>query len=257
MKRNCVVQPAPTAKLPKANHNEREYGCQTNDRDHDRSDWILASEIGDASLRIFDPGIDKAPCGECEAYHQSTRQYSRLIPGTVPGNVKDGIASANQTPNWLNHGVDVFRVPKCAASTDTILPDGDCRLPVSLLGINPEKSWLTSRGRITRDASARRAVGSCAAAWEAAARWVNTARREPPRRQGRKSKPGLPDLDHSKAVVLESLRSSESKLGYRHAIDEFIQSYCSEPRLSFSKVVVTRFRIALENRGVAAGTIHG
>ena len=59
-----------------------------------------------------------------------------------------------------------------------------------------------------------------------------------------KAKLGLPDLDHSKAAVLESLRSPESKRGYRHAIDEFIQWYCSEPRLSFNKIVVTRFRIA-------------
>ena len=72
-----------------------------------------------------------------------------------------------------------------------------------------------------------------------------------------KTKLGLPDLDHSKTAVLESLRSPESKRGYRHAIDEFIQWYCSEPRLSFNKVVVTRFRIALENRGLAAGTING
>lgn len=72
-----------------------------------------------------------------------------------------------------------------------------------------------------------------------------------------KTKLGLPDLDHSKAAVLDSLRSPESQRGYRHAIDEFIQWYCSEPRLSFNKVVVTRFRIALENRGLAAGTING
>lgn len=72
-----------------------------------------------------------------------------------------------------------------------------------------------------------------------------------------KTRLGLPDLDHSKAAVLESLRSPESKRGYRHAIDDFIQWYCSEPRLSFNKVVVTRFRIALENRGLAAGTING
>jgi len=72
-----------------------------------------------------------------------------------------------------------------------------------------------------------------------------------------KTKLGLPDLDHSKTAVLESPRSPESQRGYRHAIDEFIQWYCSEPRLSFSKVVVTRFRIALENRGLAAGTING
>src|SRR5437660_11393300 len=72
-----------------------------------------------------------------------------------------------------------------------------------------------------------------------------------------KAKLGLPDLDHSKAAVLDSLRSPESKRGYRHAIDEFIQWYCSEPRLSFNKVVVTRFRIFLENRGLAASTING
>jgi len=56
-----------------------------------------------------------------------------------------------------------------------------------------------------------------------------------------KTKLGLPDLDHSKSAVLDSLRSPESKRGYRHAIDEFIQWYCSEPRLSFNRVVVTRY----------------
>lgn len=72
-----------------------------------------------------------------------------------------------------------------------------------------------------------------------------------------KTRLGLPDLDHSKSAVLDSLRSRESKRGYRDAIDEFIQWYCSEPRLSFNKVVVTRFRIFLENRNLAAGTING
>jgi len=83
-------------------------------------------------------------------------------------------------------------------------------------------------------------------------------------RQGKSPKPkrpkaklGLPDLDHSKSAVLDSLRSPESKRGYRHAIDEFIQWYCSEPRLSFNRVVVTRYRIFLENRQLAAGMING
>ena len=67
----------------------------------------------------------------------------------------------------------------------------------------------------------------------------------------------LPDLDHSKAAVLNSLRSPESQRGYRHAIDEFIAWYCSEPRLSFNKTVVTRYRIHLESRLLAAGTING
>ena len=72
-----------------------------------------------------------------------------------------------------------------------------------------------------------------------------------------KTKLGLPDLDHSKSAVLDSLRSPESKRGYRHAIDEFIQWYCSEPRLSFNKTVVTRYCIFLENRQLAAGSISG
>jgi hypothetical protein len=71
-----------------------------------------------------------------------------------------------------------------------------------------------------------------------------------------KSKLGLPDLDHSKTAVLDSLRSPESKRGYRYAIDEFIRWYCSEPRLSFNKVVVTRFGIFLENRGLAPAMDH-
>jgi hypothetical protein len=58
-----------------------------------------------------------------------------------------------------------------------------------------------------------------------------------PNTKAPKTKLGLPDLDHSKSAVLDSLRSPESKRGYRHAIDEFIQWYCSEPRLSFNKVV--------------------
>ena len=71
-----------------------------------------------------------------------------------------------------------------------------------------------------------------------------------------KTKLGLPDLDHSKSAVLSSLRSPESKRGYRHAIDEFIEWYCSEPRLSFSKTVVVRYRMHLESRKLASATIN-
>ena len=72
-----------------------------------------------------------------------------------------------------------------------------------------------------------------------------------------KMKLGLPDLDHSKRAVLDSLRSPESKRGYSHAIDESIQWYCSEPRVSFNKIVVTRYHISLEDRHLAPGTING
>ena len=77
----------------------------------------------------------------------------------------------------------------------------------------------------------------------------------------RKSSPkhslSLPDLDQARSAVLNSLPSKESQRGYRHAIDEFITWYCSEPRLSFNKAVVTRYRIHLESRQLAPGTING
>ena len=44
--------------------------------------------------------------------------------------------------------------------------------------------------------------------------------------------------------------------GYRHAIDEFVEWYCSEPRLSFNRTVVMRYRIHLEVRKLASGTIN-
>ena len=71
-----------------------------------------------------------------------------------------------------------------------------------------------------------------------------------------KMKLGLPELDYAKAGVIDSLRSPESQRSYRHAIEEFITWYCSEPRLSFNKTVVTRYRIYLEDRGLAPGTIN-
>src|SRR5271167_4421151 len=99
-------------------------------------------------------------------------------------------------------------------------------------------------------------LGSWPAAVEAAGMSRHSKGKSPtPKRP--KSKLGLPDLDYSKSAVLDSLRSPESKRGYQHAIDEFIQWYCSEPRMSFNKTVVTRYRIFLENRQLAAGTING
>src|SRR5205085_9376759 len=47
---------------------------------------------------------------------------------------------------------------------------------------------------------------------------------------------------------LGSLRSPESQRGYTHAIDEFIAWYCSEPRLSFNRIVVLRYRMHLQSR---------
>ena len=44
----------------------------------------------------------------------------------------------------------------------------------------------------------------------------------------------LPDLDHCKSAVLNSLGSPASRRVYEYAIDQFIAWYCSEPRLAFN-----------------------
>ena len=67
---------------------------------------------------------------------------------------------------------------------------------------------------------------------------------------------GLPDLDYSKSAVLNSLPSLNSRRSYEHAIRDFIEWYCSEPRLAFNKTVVTRYRIALEQRRYALSSIN-
>src|SRR5690348_10644583 len=66
----------------------------------------------------------------------------------------------------------------------------------------------------------------------------------------------LPDLDQAKSAVLNSLTSVDAQRGYQHAIDEFVEWYCSEPRLSFNRTVVLRYRIHLESRRLAPGTIN-
>jgi hypothetical protein len=92
---------------------------------------------------------------------------------------------------------------------------------------------------------------------------METARRRTTMRKAKrrkiarlKTKLGLPDLEQAKSAVLASLRSPESQRSYRHSIDEFVLWYCSEPRLSFNKTVVTRYRIHLEDRQLAPGTVN-
>jgi site-specific recombinase XerD len=66
----------------------------------------------------------------------------------------------------------------------------------------------------------------------------------------------LPDLDHCKTAVLNSLGSPASRRVYEYAIDQFIAWYCSEPRLAFNRIVVVRYRLYLESRHLAANTIN-
>src|SRR5205814_1614449 len=48
----------------------------------------------------------------------------------------------------------------------------------------------------------------------------------------------LPDLEQSKATVLNSLSSESGQRTYDHAITEYVDWYCSEPRLAFNRTVV-------------------
>jgi site-specific recombinase XerD len=66
----------------------------------------------------------------------------------------------------------------------------------------------------------------------------------------------LPDLEQSKSAVLNSLTSPNSRRSYDHAIRDFIDWYCSEPRLALNRTVVTRYRIALKQRRYAPSTIN-
>src|SRR5437016_8507042 len=76
------------------------------------------------------------------------------------------------------------------------------------------------------------------------------------RRSSTRSVLRLLDLEHSKTAVLNSLTSQDAQRGYRHAIDEFVDWYCSEPRLAFNRIVVMRYRSHLESRQLAPGTVN-
>jgi site-specific recombinase XerD len=66
----------------------------------------------------------------------------------------------------------------------------------------------------------------------------------------------LPDLDHAKTAVLNTLGSPDSERSYRFAIEDFIAWYCSEPRLAFNRTVVLRYRLQLEARHLSSSTIN-
>ena len=74
------------------------------------------------------------------------------------------------------------------------------------------------------------------------------------KRQKRRHRPKkvlkIPDLEHSKHAVVNSLPERASQESYAHAIDEFINWYCSEPRLAFNRTVVLRYRFFLEQKNM-------
>ena len=60
-----------------------------------------------------------------------------------------------------------------------------------------------------------------------------------------------PYLDHSKLAVLNSFCSPASCRVCQSAIDQFIAWYCSEARLACNPIVVVRYRMQLDGRGLA------
>jgi hypothetical protein len=77
-------------------------------------------------------------------------------------------------------------------------------------------------------------------------------KRESRRKRCRVQTLTLPELDQSKTAVLNSLASLQSRRSYRYAMEEFIQWYCSEPRLALNRSVVLRYR--LQSGGRTIGT---
>ena len=76
------------------------------------------------------------------------------------------------------------------------------------------------------------------------------------RRRSPKAVLRLPDLEHAKSAVLNSLASPESRRSYEFAIQNFVHWYCSEPRLALNRIVVTRYRMQLEQLHLAPSTIN-
>src|SRR5271155_1415978 len=66
----------------------------------------------------------------------------------------------------------------------------------------------------------------------------------------------IPELQQSKTAVLNTLASMHSRRSYEYAIDRFIAWYCSEPRLTFNRTVVVRYRSFLERLSLSAATIN-
>ena len=66
----------------------------------------------------------------------------------------------------------------------------------------------------------------------------------------------IPELEQSKAAVLNTLASVHSRRSYAFAIDRFVSWYCSEPRLTFNRAIVVRYRSYLESLGLSAATIN-
>src|ERR1019366_10638481 len=77
-----------------------------------------------------------------------------------------------------------------------------------------------------------------------------------PNSVGHSATQSIPELEESKTAVLNTLASEHSRRSYEYAIERFIAWYCSEPRLTFNRTVVMRYRSFLERRSLSSSTIN-
>src|SRR5258707_3635137 len=66
----------------------------------------------------------------------------------------------------------------------------------------------------------------------------------------------IPELEQSKAAVLNTLASPHSGRTHEYAIERFIAWLCDEPRLASNRSVVVRYRSFLESLSLSAATIN-
>jgi site-specific recombinase XerD len=72
----------------------------------------------------------------------------------------------------------------------------------------------------------------------------------------RRKKLTLSELEQCKTAVLNSLGSLQSHRCYEHAIVEFIDWYCSEPRLTLNRKVILQYRPHLESLQLSPATVN-
>jgi hypothetical protein len=111
----------------------------------------------------------------------------------------------------------------------TAVPTGDlhAQIPKAPVPVTPlpQNLQVTPEGiRLGPREQAPRVLGMYAA--EEAARMPKRIKSH----VSRKIALRLPDLDHAKSSVLNSLSSPRSRRNYHFAMDQFITWYCSEPR---------------------------
>src|SRR5271157_12949 len=73
---------------------------------------------------------------------------------------------------------------------------------------------------------------------------------------GRTASLTIPQLEQSKAAVLNTLASVHSRRSYKYAIERFIAWYCDRPRLAFNRSAVVRYRSFLKSLCLSAATIN-